>query len=153
MRRLVDWFIDNRVAANLLMVFIIVGGALTLIGVKLEVFPDVNPHVINVSVVYPGALPEELEEGVCIKIEEVIEGLEGVKRITSTSAENVGTVTVELFQGTDIQKVLDDIKTRVDSISTFPEDAEKPVIVEVESPKVVASVAVSGKTDPITLKR
>ena len=89
MKGLIDWFIDNKVAANLLMLFILVGGSITVIGMKQEVFPNVDPDMITVSVIYPGATPEEIEEGICIKIEEEVEGLDGVKRVTSSASENV----------------------------------------------------------------
>jgi multidrug efflux pump subunit AcrB len=140
------------VAGNLLMLFILAGGILTIIGLKLEIFPDVSPNIVNVSVVYPGATPEEIEEGVCIKVEEAIRGLEGIKKVTSSSSENAGIVSAEIEQDADLQEVLDEIKSRVDAISTFPVDAEKPVVVEAKPPKIVLSVVVSGKTDERTLK-
>ncbi len=152
MRVLIDWFIDSKVAANLLMIFILVGGGITLIGLKQEVFPNVDPDMITVSVVYPGATPEEIEEGICIKIEEEVEGLDGVKRITSTASENIGVVAIELFEGEDKQEVLDDVKVRVDAISTFPEDAEKPVISTVEMMKQVINLILSGPADPLALR-
>jgi len=151
-KSLINWFIDNKVAANLLMLFIIVGGGLTLMNLKQEVFPDAAPDLITISVVHPGATPEEVEEGICIKIEEQIEGLEGVKRITSTAGENFGVVVLELFESAVKSEVLDDVKTRVDAISTFPADAERPVIVDVEMPNVVLELIVSGNADPLTLK-
>jgi multidrug efflux pump subunit AcrB len=151
-RGAIDWFVHNKVAGNLLMLFILAGGILTIIGLKLEIFPDVSPNIVNVSVVYPGATPEEIEEGVCIKVEEAIRGLEGIKKVTSSSSENAGIVSAEIEQDADLQEVLDEIKSRVDAISTFPVDAEKPVVVEAKPPKIVLSVVVSGKTDERTLK-
>jgi len=153
MKGLVNWFIDNPVAANLLMLFVIAGGVLTLVDLKQEVFPDAAPDLITVTVIHPGATPEEIEEGICLKIEEQVEGLEGVKRITSMAAESVGQVSLELFQGEDKAEVLDDVKTRVDSISTFPADAEKPVIVAIEMINTVMNLHVSGDTDPVTLQK
>jgi len=153
MRALIDWFIDNKVAANLLMLFILVGGGITMIGLKQEVFPNVDPDMITITVVYPGATPEEIEEGICIKIEEEVEGLDGVKKVTSSASENVGVVAVEIFEGEDKQAVLDDVKVKVDAISTFPEDAEKPVITAVEMMKQVINLILSGPADPLTLRK
>ncbi|MEN8148651.1 MAG: efflux RND transporter permease subunit [Planctomycetota bacterium] len=153
MKGLVNWFIDNPVAANLLMVFIIAGGGLTLMDLKQEVFPDAAPDLITVTVVHPGATPEEIEEGICLKVEEEVEGLEGVKRVTSMAAENIGQVSLELLQGVDKDEVLDDVKTKVDSISTFPADAEKPVIVAIDMINTVMELLVAGETDPVTLHR
>jgi multidrug efflux pump subunit AcrB len=150
---LIDWFAKNKVAANLLMLFIFVAGGLTLTGLKREVFPNVDPNLISVSVVHPGTTPEEIEEGICVKVEEAIRGLDGIQRVTSTAAEGVGRVMAELESNVDRQTVLDDVKARVDAISTFPAGAEKPVVVDVEVPLIVLSVVVSGETDPLTLKR
>ena len=95
MEKIIRWFVENSVAANLSMAIIILAGLFTLPNTNLEVFPAIEPGVINVSVIYPGASPEDVEEGICIPIEEKMQGLEGVKRISSNASENVGTVTVE----------------------------------------------------------
>ncbi len=153
MRALIDWFIESKVAANLLMLFILVGGGITMMGLKQEVFPNVDPDMITVSVIYPGATPEEIEEGICIKIEEEVEGLDGVKKVTSNASENVGVVSIELFEGEDKQAVLDDVKVKVDAISTFPEDAEKPVIQALEMMKQAINLILSGPADPLTLRK
>jgi len=153
MNKAIAWFAENRVAANLLMIFIIVAGLLTIFSITLEVFPDINPAIITVTVAYPGAAPEEVEEGVCVKIEEAVYDLQGVKKLTSTSSEGMGAVSVQATAGYDIQKLLDDVKTRVDAINTFPQEAEKPVIQELLRRLQVINVAVSGQTDELTLKR
>jgi multidrug efflux pump subunit AcrB len=150
---LIDWFATNKVAANLLMLFIFVAGGLTLTTLKYEVFPAIDPNLVSVTVVHPGTTPEEIEEGICVKVEEAIRGLDGVQRVTSTATEGVGRIMAELETNVDKQAVLDDVKARVDSISTFPAEAERPVVVEVEAPRVVLSVVVAGETDPLTLKR
>jgi len=152
MNWLINWFARNGVAANLLALVIMVAGLMTSFTVRKEIFPEFDSDLITVSVVYPGAAPEECEEGICVKIEEAIQGLEGIKKITSTAAEGAGAVTIELLPGTDQRKALDDIKARVDAIDTFPLDAEKPVIREVTMRKQVINVAVSGPADEATLK-
>ncbi|MCX8157277.1 MAG: efflux RND transporter permease subunit [Verrucomicrobiae bacterium] len=152
MNRIIEWFARNSVAANLLALVVMVAGLMTSLTLRKEIFPEFDSDLITVSVVYPGAAPEECEEGICVKIEEAIQGLEGIKKITSTAAEGAGAVTIELLPGTDQRKALDDIKARVDAIDTFPLEAEKPVIREVTMRKQVINVAIAGAADEATLK-
>ncbi len=153
MNKLIAWFARNSVAANLLMVTIIAGGLLTISSLKYEVFPEANLDMVQISVLYPGAAPEEVEEGVVVRIEEAIQDIDGIKEITSRSQENVGTVTAEIKTGYATKDVMDDIKSRVDAITTFPAEIEKPVISEMIRRNQVIYVAVSGETDPATLKK
>ena len=131
MKKLGEWSIKNHVTVNLIMVFIIVAGLVTVMKMRREMFPQFALDMIVVSVDYPGSSPEEVEEGICIKIEEQIEGIEGIDRIISTAREGNGEVTVELESGTDVQKVLDEIKAEVDRIDTFPDEAEEPLVLEI----------------------
>ena len=153
MKSLGKWSIRNNVTVNLIMIFIIVAGLLTLVKMRREMFPQFALDMINVRVDYPGASPEEIEEGICIKIEEQIQGIEGITRTVSTAREGSGSVLVELAAGTDVQKVLDEIKTEVDRIDTFPEDAEEPVIVEIVKRDPVISVAVYGDVSEKQLRK
>jgi multidrug efflux pump subunit AcrB len=148
----VAWFVRNPVAANLVMVVILFTGALTLSGLKQEVFPEFSLDLISVTVDYLGAAPEEVEEAVCVRIEEAIQGLDGIKRITSTANEGNGTVLIELQLGADAARVLDDVKTRVDAIDTFPEETEKPLIREITNRQQVIMVAVSGDVGERSIK-
>ena len=91
MKSIATWFAQNPVASNLLMMFLIVGGLVSLTRMKVELFPEFSLDVVNVQVIYPGASPEDVEESVCIPIEEEIQGLEGIKQIRSTSVEGSGT--------------------------------------------------------------
>ncbi|MGD9085948.1 MAG: efflux RND transporter permease subunit, partial [Desulfobacterales bacterium] len=131
MRALGEWSIKNHVTVNLIMVFIIVAGLVTVMKMRREMFPQFALDMIVVSVDYPGSSPEEVEEGICIKIEEQIEGIEGIDRMISTAREGNGEVLVELESGTDVQKVLDEVKAEVDRIDTFPEEAEEPLVLEI----------------------
>ena len=108
--------------------------------------------MIRVSVAYLGAAPEEVEEGVCVRVEEAIQDLEGIKKITATASENIGTVVIEVETGYDIRKLLDDIKSRVDAITTFPRETEKPVVQEILNRRQVINVAISGQADEKSLK-
>ncbi len=152
MKTAVAWFASNGVAANLLMFLILAGGLVILPQIKEEVFPEFSTDLVNISVLYPGAAPEEVEEGVCVRIEEAIQSLTGVKRITSTASENLGLVNVELMDGTDVRELLDDVKARVDAIDTFPEEVEQPIIQELIVRNQVINIAVSGRADEGTLK-
>ena len=153
MNNIITWFANNKVAANLLMIFILIAGLISLMSIKLEVFPELSPDRISITVIYQGAAPEEVEEGVCVKIEEAVQDLVGIKKITSVAAEGTGTVTVEVRPNYDGRKLLEDIKTRVDAISTFPLETEKPVVQEILIRRQVINVAVSGLTDEMTLKK
>ena len=153
MNRAIAWFAGNHVAANLLMMLLVVGGLLSIPTIKQEVFPELRLDIVTVSVVYPGAAPIEIEEGICVRVEEELQGLQGVKRISSTSAEGVCLVSVELLAGEDVRRRLDEIRGRVDGIDSFPEEAEKPVIVQAGVRFQVLDVAVSGDLDEVTLKR
>ena len=152
MNRAIEWFAHNRVTANLLMIAIIVAGVISLSQIKLEVFPEFSADLIRVSVAYLGAAPEEVEEGVCVRVEEAIQDLEGIKKITATASENIGTVVIEVETGYDIRKLLDDIKSRVDAITTFPRETEKPVVQEILNRRQVINVAISGQADEKSLK-
>jgi multidrug efflux pump subunit AcrB len=152
MNNAIRWFAANHVVANLLMAVIIAAGILTIPAITKEVFPEFDLDIITVSVRYLGAAPEEVEEGVCIKVEEAIQDLEGIKRLESTASEGVGTVMVELEPGTDSRELLNDIKARVDAIETFPEETEKPVISELTNRRQVIDLAVHGHVDEASLK-
>lgn len=153
MKGLIAWFARNGVVANLLMILIVITGVLTLPDLKKEVFPDFAVGVISVSVSYRGAAPEEVEEAVCVRVEEALQGLEGIERIRSTANEGMGTVRVEIESGYDGRALLDEVKARVDAIDTFPEETEQPVIEEARVRSQVINVSVSGDADELTLKR
>ena len=151
---IIAWFAKNGVAANLLMLLIIIGGYTSMTSkVRKEVFPEFSVDLVTVTVPYLGAAPEEVEEAVCARIEERVADLETVKRVRSTAAEGVGTVIIELLEGVDTREALDDVKTRVDAIDTFPEETEKPIIQEAILRRQVLSIAISGDADERSLRR
>ncbi len=152
MRSIVAWFAGNSVAANLLLGFIVMSGLAALPRMPQKSFPDLEIPMITVTVPYLGAAPEEVEEGVCIRIEEELEGIEGIKQIRSTSNEGTCNVQVELFEDTDTSVALDDVKNRVDAIVTFPEETEKPIINIVTRIRSVMDIALTGPEDERTLK-
>ena len=151
MERVIKWFISNTVAATMLMFIILVAGALTLPRLKMEVFPDLAIDAVTVSVPYPGSSPSDVEEGICFLIEENLQGLKGIKRITSLASENLGITTVEILPGEDINQIQDKIKSRIDAIDNFPVDAEKPIIQNITQTSDVITVAISGDIDEESL--
>jgi multidrug efflux pump subunit AcrB len=150
---LIAWFGGNHVAANILMAIVVVAGVITLPTIRQEVFPSLLLPVLSISVDYPGASPEEVEEAICMRIEESLTGLQGLRRLSSTASEGRGSVIVELMAGEDVAMRMNDIRTRVDRIDTFPEPAESPVIQQAELRFPVLDVAVAGAVDERTLKR
>ncbi|NNL42471.1 MAG: efflux RND transporter permease subunit, partial [Desulfobacterales bacterium] len=144
MKTLGKWSINNRVTVNLVMIFIFVAGAITISNMRRELFPQFALDFINVTVPYPGASPEEIEEGICVKIEEKLKGIEGISRIISAANEGSGSVTVELESSADAKSALDDIKKEVDRIDTFPTESEKPIVTEIVKRDPTVSVAVYG---------
>ena len=152
MKGMIDWFARNSVAANLLMVFIVVTGSIAVVSIKAEVFPEMELDRISVQVPYLGAAPEEVEEAVNVRIEEAVQGIDGIKQLQSTANEGMGMVMIELELDADARKVVDDVKSNVDAITTFPVETEKPIIQELTTRNRVADIAVSGHVDPFTLK-
>jgi len=149
---IIAWFAANHVAANLLMILIIVAGLISANSIRKETNPVFELNMIQVRVPYLGAAPQEVEEGVVIKIEEAIEDLQGIKRIRSNSYEGSGNVTIEVEQDADLTQVLSDVKTRIDAIATFPALTEKPIIYKQEVNNPVVLVALNGEITPLTRK-
>lgn len=149
---MIAWFTRNGVAANLTMLILVVGGGISLLSIKWELFPQFSLDTIIVRVPYLGASPEEVEEAVNIRIEEALQGLEGIKEIRSTAAESFGSVNVVVEKGFDLRKVKEDIKTRVDAITTFPVETERPIIEEFLIQRDTIWIAIYGDADEHTLR-
>jgi len=150
---LLAWFASNHVAANLVMFLIIAAGLLAIFSAKMEVFPEFSLDMINITVPYRGASPADVEEGVCLRVEEAIGAVDGVKRITSTAAEAVGSTLVEVEEYANPTDVLDDIKANIGTIMTFPQETEKPIISELKSRHKVITIVVFGDVSEKTLKK
>ncbi|NHH89312.1 efflux RND transporter permease subunit [Pseudoalteromonas sp. MB47] len=143
---MIAWFTKNHVAANLLLISILLAGLFSVsTQIPLEVFPSFEADRISVSVTLRGSTPEDVEKGVAIRIEEAVQDLEGVKRITSRSSEGSASVSIEVDTGYDPRELLADIKSRVDAINTFPVDAEKPVVALAQRTREVIAVTVSSE--------
>jgi len=148
----IAWMASHAVVANLIMAFCLVGGFLSLDHIKQEVFPDIARDQIRINVSYPGASPEEVELGMILAIEQAIYGLEGIDEINSNVQEGSGTVYAELIEGTDRQQMAQDIKSLVDRISTFPEDAEEPKVSIAAHKRHVVSLVLYGKAETSVLQ-
>jgi multidrug efflux pump subunit AcrB len=149
----ISWFARNSVAANLLMVTILLGGILAIgNGVRLEIFPPSDPHTIEVRVPLRGATPEDVELGVAVRIEEAVKDLQGIDRLLSVSSEGSTYVRIEIEKAYDPRQLLDDIKSRVDAINTFPADTEKPVISLRQRRFGVIDVVVAGDYSEVEIR-
>ncbi|AGA92144.1 cation/multidrug efflux pump [Thioflavicoccus mobilis 8321] len=149
---IIGWFAANPVAANLLMVLIIALGVLQMGALRKEAFPSLEPDSISVSVTYDSGSARQSEEGLAIKIEDQLEGLTGIKTVTSTSTGSGTTVTVEKQSGYDLDTLLRDVKTKVDAITNFPADADKPVIEKAEREEHAIWLQLYGDVDRHTLQ-
>jgi multidrug efflux pump subunit AcrB len=145
-------FFSNPVLANILMLLIFGCGIAGYMTMTREIFPRFTLDKISVTVLYPGADPDEVEEGIAIKLEEALDGIEGIKDITTTSKEGVCSVLVECNENADVTRVKDKVKNAVDSITTFPLDAENPIVAEVEFRDAVCSLVVWGDRPEHQLK-
>jgi multidrug efflux pump subunit AcrB len=148
----IRWFVDNPIAANLLMVFLLLGGALSIPGIDKQFFPEFELNSVSVSMPYRGAGPSEVEQQICMRIEEAVHDLNGVDEISSNARQGVGTVTIKAERGYDVQRLTAEVKTRVDAITTFPTDAERPVVTELSHRHHMLIVTVSGDIGERQLK-
>lgn len=152
MRTPITWFIKNPVAANLMMIIFLVGGFISYNSLNQEEFPDMDFGMIQVSVAYLGATPAESESAVCLRIEEALEGTENIDEFTTTAREGGCDSTLTVASGADLNRVLNDIKGKVDAISTFPTETEKPIVRAFSSSGNVMTMALSSDADDQSLK-
>ncbi|MCF8475075.1 MAG: efflux RND transporter permease subunit [Emcibacter sp.] len=152
MNNIVSWFVNNPVAANLLMILLLIGGIVGLQKIDKESFPSIDGSEIHVDVFYLGAGPEEVEERIIIRIEEAVYDLEGVKHIISRANEGFGNVVIEAVDDYDMQKLLNEVKARVDSINTFPRLSERPVVSQPLFSQPVVQIALAGNIPEADLK-
>ncbi len=149
---MIRFFAQHPTAANLLMIFFLVIGAVSLPSLRRETFPDFSEDLVQISVVYPGATAEDVEDAICRRIEDAVDGINYVKEVISEAKESVGNVTVEMQSGGDLRTFPADTKTEVDTITDFPDQAEDPVVKELNRNDAVISIAVSGPMSITELK-
>ena len=153
MRDLITYFIKYPIAANVIMLLIIVFGAMGLFNLRKTFFPERSSKMISIQAVYPGSSPQEIEQMVTLKIEDNLDGITGIKRVTSKSLENLSNVTVEIENDANNQYVLQDIKNAIDRINSFPDKMESPSIFLMENLKSAISFAIYGDVNLRELKR
>ena len=149
---IIAWFAHNPVAANLLMVFILVGGFLTIDTISKQMFPQVKTNWIDFSVSYPGAAPQEVEEGITIKVEEALENIQGLDRVITYSKRNRSQGRFRVDDAYDPQVVLDEVKTQIDAIASFPDGMERPVVTRRKFRQEVLYMSVYGDMDAADIK-
>ncbi|EJI83967.1 RND family efflux transporter [Alishewanella aestuarii B11] len=149
---IIAWFARNSVAANLLMIVLLLAGLGSVLTIKKQTFPEIETEVVTIRVPYLGAAPQEVESGVIDKIEESIRSVNGIKRVRSTAVEGLATVNVEITSGYNISEVMEEIKTQVNSISTLPEQTERPVVYRVRFQSNVMWLSLYGEATEATLK-
>ena len=150
MRKIITYFIKYPVAVNVIIIAFLVFGVIGALNLKSSFFPLTDSQLIRISLVYPGASPAEMEEGVVLKIEDNLKGIVGVERVTSVSRENSANVNIEVEKGKNIDVVLSDVKNAVDRVPSFPSGMEPPVIAKVENIRPTISFTLSG--DNVSLK-
>jgi len=151
-KRLVSWFATNPVATNLLVAFLLFAGIASFARIPVQIWPDLDVPIISIVVPYLGAAPEEVETAVCARIDEKLDGIDGIDRVRSTAEEGRCRVAVALLFDADRTSVLADVQNQVNAIDTLPEETETPVVRLLSSSDVVIEVAVTGPTDERTLK-
>jgi multidrug efflux pump subunit AcrB len=152
MRAIITFFVRHRVWVNVLLFSIMIFGFLSMRQMRYSFFPETTPDIVTVRVFYPGASPGEVAEGVTLKIEEVLDGTEGVERLTSISSEGLSVVSVQSRLGVDMDRLVADVKNAIDAISSFPVAAEQPVVTQQRFRSRSLSVALYGDLDLYNLK-
>jgi len=145
MRKLIEYFIRYHVAVNVIILAFLVFGIVGVLSLKSSFFPLTESKNIVITITYPGASPQEIEEGIVLQIEDNLKGLEGVDRVTSTSRENTGSINVEIEKGQDIDFMLLEVKNAVDRVPTFPTGMEPLVVSKLDAVRQTISFAVSGE--------
>jgi len=148
----IAWMTRHSVAPNLLMLFLLGGGFFMALRIKQEVFPEFDLDMVTITVPYPGASPEEVEQGIILSIEEGVRGITGVEEVTAVAREGAGVISAELEEGIDAQRVYQEIQQEVDRITTIPEDAEEPEVVLATRRRQVISIAIHGETSEYALR-
>jgi len=154
MRKVISYFIKYHVAVDVIIIAFFIFGIVGATSLKSSFFPLTDSKNISVNITYPGASPQEIEEGIVLKIEDNLKGLEGVDRVTSTSRENSGNINVEIEKGRDIDFMLLQVKNAVDRVPTFPTGMEPLIVSKLEAVRQTISFAISGDNIPLaTLKQ
>ncbi|HBX64911.1 MAG TPA: AcrB/AcrD/AcrF family protein, partial [Balneolaceae bacterium] len=150
---IIEYMAKKPIAANLLMIILLGGGIWTMFNIQKEVFPQYALDIVEVSVVYPGAAPAEVEQGILRLVEEAKRGVQGIKEITSTAEEGSGNISIELVTGAERMKTFQDIDQAVNRINTFPDDIEEPQVRLQSNQREVIEIGLYGEADIWTLRK
>lgn len=153
MRQGVSFFVRYPIWGDVLLLLLCGIGLLAFLQLKANFFPEIEQRNVQVQVIYPGASPEEMENGVVNKVEDALKGIEGIEQVFSVSSENSAIITIEGRKGYDPELLLSDVKNTVDRINSFPADAEKPIVFKVKQIERVVSMLLQGEVDLLTLKK
>jgi hydrophobic/amphiphilic exporter-1 (mainly G- bacteria), HAE1 family len=148
----IKYFAQHPTAANMLMAAIIIVGIATLPKLQRDTFPVIPPTEVEIRVIYPGATPAEVEDTICQRIEDVLDGVSELNEVRCDARENLAIAVAQMHESADMGEFYDDIKSQIETISTFPEKVEAPTIVKLERTAQVASVAITGNMTPLNLK-
>lgn len=153
MKNLLEQFVKYKIWSNIIIIIVLGLGVVGLTNIKRTSFPIQESTTVSISVAYPGAAPEEIEEGIVLKIEQALQGLEGVKEITSVSRENLASVNVEGYSNYDIDDLVTEVKNSVDRINSFPTGAEKPTVFKLKQADLVGILILEGDIPMMDLKK
>ena len=149
---MIAWFARHPTAANLFMAAIMILGLVALPGLKRETFPEITNDKVEVRVVYKGATTDEVEDAICRRLEDAIDGISDIDETRCEAREGIGIAVAVMREGADMARFLDDVKSEVDAIVDFPDQAEPPVVQELARTEAVVSIAITGPEDPVVLK-
>ena len=149
---MIRWFAYHPTAANLFMAAILLLGLVALPGLQRETFPEIKNDKVEVRVIYKGATTDEVENAICRRLEDAMDGIPGLDEIRCEAREGLGVATMVMLEGSDMVRFLDDVKSEVDAIDDFPEQTEQPVVEELGRTDAVVGIAVTGPADPVALK-
>ena len=148
----IAWMTQNGVAANILMLLLLIGGFLTALHIKQEYLPETQLDYVQILIPYPGASPDEVEQGILLSVEEGVRGIDGVKKVTSSASEGMASVLVEVLPNYDVNRVTDDIRNEIDRIRTFPDDAEEPMVSAIKVKRSVLDLVVAAPVSRSVLR-
>lgn len=149
---MIRFFAEHPTLANLLMIALLAAGIVAIPSLQRETFPRIDPRKVQVTVLYPGARPEDVEESICRRVEDAVDGVDNVAEIECDAREGKATASVEMVEGGILDRFFSDIQTEIDAIDDFPEQVEDPIVKQLGRTDFVASVAITGPQDPVTLK-
>jgi len=151
--KFIQYFIKHRIVTNWVMIIICIAGVFALLNMNKRINPKLELEEVNIEIPFPGASAVEVEEGIVIKIEEALRGMEGIEKVRSTSADNWGSINVEISEGFDMNKAIQDIKNAVNSINSYPTEAEKPIVTQQTMWNRAIMISIYGPDDLFTLKK